>query len=575
MTPGGARDHMLLNQTQVRFSSGALDMVSYSNIVQTPLVGPILTAVKRGTPEQLVLGQSITYTLTIVNTGNRDAQVTVFDTLPEGLAFIPNSVLLDGAPMPGASPASGITIGTVAVEGSTEIIFQAIVIAIPHSFTFVNQALLSYNFTTQDGRLVADTVMSNLVSTPVIAFQLNAFAQISSHVTFLGDVLYYEVIIMNDGLILLEQVKLFTPLPDGFSFVLGSVVTNGVLVPWVDPYNGVPVGLLEPGASSSVKVGVRLDRKRASPIAIFQSDVAYMANDNSYATKTNPVEVLIITPSLSIHLSENRDQATYGSRIAYQLTISNTNSFAVDANVYDLIPPGTTYVPNSLLIDGVPRLGVSPVSGLSLGTLRAGSQTTITYQAVVNQPTTIIKEITAQTRVIYTYRLKDTRLVADNVQSNIVIASIFAPIITIHASVHPFEYERNESVFFDVLITNTGNWTALVTLFRTPYPPGFQVRNVRINDVHAGAFTIENGLELGNLPPNGTVRVSYSVYVPARLHGADDVDDWEEQDPDDPTTITYVPTSYIARYRYQFQEEWYTGGVQSNVLLVHIDHLYE
>ncbi|PWW04830.1 putative repeat protein (TIGR01451 family) [Paenibacillus cellulosilyticus] len=575
MTPGGARDNMLLNQTHVRFSSGALEMVSYSNIVRTPLVGPVLSAVKRAAPDQLVLGQSVTYMLTITNTGNLDAQVVVFDTLPEGLAFIPNSVLMNGAPLPGASPAAGITIGTAAVGSAKEIVFQAIVIALPQSFTFVNQAIIAYSFTTQDGRTVSDTIMSNLVSTPVTAFQLNAHGQMSSNVTFVGDILYYEIIITNAGLMLLEQLAVVIPLPEGFSFMQGSVVTNGILVPWVDPYQGIPVGMLEPGASSSVKVGVRLDHRRASPLDVFQAVVEYVVNGKLYRTPTNPIDVLIITPTLDIQLSEDRNQVTLGSPITYRLTVSNENSFAVDATVYDLIPPGTTYVPNSLLVDGIPRIGVSPTSGLSIGTIRAGTQSTITYQAVVNQSTTQAKEITAQARVIYTYRLKDTRVVADNIQSNAVVAYIYAPTIAIQASVHPLEYERNESVFFNVLITNTGNWAASVTLFRTPYPPGFQVRDVRINDVPAGAFTVENGLELGSLPPGSSVRVSYSVYVPAHLHDADDVDDWEVQDPEAPASITYVPTSYIARYRSQFQDEWYTGGVQSNVLIVHIDHLYE
>lgn len=575
MTPGGAREIMLLNQTHVRFSSGALEMVSYSNIVQTPLVGPVLAAVKRAVPDQLVLGQSITYSLQITNTGNRDAQAVVYDTLPEGLSFIPNSVLKDGAPMPGASPASGIAIGTVAIGSTVVVFFQAIVISLPHSFTFVNQALIAYNFTTPEGRQVSDTIMSNLVATPVIAFQLTAHGQMSSNVTFVGDILYYDNLITNTGLILLEQVTVIIPLSDGFSFVLGSVVVNDVLLPWVDPNSGIPVGLLEPGASSIVRVAVRLDRRRASPLAVFQAIVNYVANGKALSTPTNPIDVLIITPTLNLQLSEDRNQATYGSHVNYHLIVLNNNAFAVDATVYDLIPSGTTFVPNSLLIDGVPRLGTSPISGLSLGTLRAGSQSTITYQVVVNQLPAGVKTVTAQARVIYTYRLKDSRVVADNIQSNEVITDILAPIIGIHATCHPLEYEHNESVYFDVLLTNLGNWAAFITLFRTPYPPGFQLQNIRINDEPAGLFTIENGLELGALSPGASVRVSYTVFVPARLNGADDEDDWEELDNDDPSMITYVPTRYIARYRYLFQEEWYTGGVQSNELLVQIDHLYE
>ncbi|WP_281888759.1 DUF11 domain-containing protein [Paenibacillus sp. YYML68] len=72
-----------------------------------------------------------------------------------------------------------------------------------------------------------------------------------------------------------------------------------------------------------------------------------------------------------------------GDVITYQIEITNTGS--TEANVvfmFDAAPVGTTLVPNSVTIDGVPQPGADP-SNLSLGTIEPEQTVVVEYQLLV------------------------------------------------------------------------------------------------------------------------------------------------------------------------------------------------
>ncbi|MWC28233.1 DUF11 domain-containing protein [Paenibacillus sp. MMS18-CY102] len=557
MTQGSAHDMMLLNQTLVRFSSGSLEKVSYSNTVQTPLVGPLITAIKKAAPSQLALEQTVTYTLTIGNAGNCDAEVIVYDTLPAGLSFIPNSVLRDGSPIPGSKPATGIALGTIAVGTAVQLVFQAIMIAIPESLSFANQAHIAYRFTTQEGRAVAEAVQSNQVTTAIVPFQLHAYGQLSSPVTYAGDVLNYDIVLKNEGVEPIGQVTVHIPLPPGFTFVPGSVIINDVHTAWIDPDAGIPIGTIASGSTVTIRVSLRLNGTAAASKVTIQSVVDYTVNGQEQRMRTNTSEVAVIAPVVSVTLSANRAIAPVGSIIAYDAVVVNGSSFAVDAVLTDLLPPGTVLVPDSVIIDGVPRKGASLTNGISLGTLRAGAHTTIAYQVLIQQSAARVglPPLANHARITYTFRLPDGRIVEQYTLSNAVVTQLASPILSVVAAAHPAEFVMGESVSFTFTITNEGNWDADTALFRSPYPPGFQLQDTRVNGKTRSGFPVNQGLPLGVISPGSSVRARYFVFVA-------ELEDGEQNE---------VATRCIARYSFTYEGDSYTGECASNELLLSVD----
>ncbi|MFD1908439.1 DUF11 domain-containing protein [Paenibacillus rhizoplanae] len=70
----------------------------------TPVFQPIIAAAKSSSSVNATVGDTITYTVNVTNSGNYAATATLTDTIPAGTTLVPNSVLIGGFPAPGADP---------------------------------------------------------------------------------------------------------------------------------------------------------------------------------------------------------------------------------------------------------------------------------------------------------------------------------------------------------------------------------------------------------------------------------------------------------------------------------------
>ncbi|MGO4376370.1 hypothetical protein AB4Z21_37585, partial [Paenibacillus sp. MCAF20] len=90
MTPDMAKEEILLNQSRILYNAGGTAFVTYSNTVSTPIVGPVITLVKSSESTQVFPGLPVIFAVNITNTGNREADITLYDLLQEGTDFVPN-----------------------------------------------------------------------------------------------------------------------------------------------------------------------------------------------------------------------------------------------------------------------------------------------------------------------------------------------------------------------------------------------------------------------------------------------------------------------------------------------------
>ena len=90
--------------TQVRLSTSGDAYQPGVVTIATDLYAPRITATKTVAPTTASLGDTLTYTIDVENTGLDAANGTTFrDAIPQGAVFVPGSIELDGAPVSDAA----------------------------------------------------------------------------------------------------------------------------------------------------------------------------------------------------------------------------------------------------------------------------------------------------------------------------------------------------------------------------------------------------------------------------------------------------------------------------------------
>lgn len=121
------------------------------------------------------------------------------DALPAGVSFIANSVIRDGVPLPGVSPEGGIPLDAVAPQSQVTVAFQVIVVSLPPSLELQNAATGQYSFLTAGGRMIQGEIRSNIVTVPLLSYQLSILLTVNTPTSFIGDVITYTLLLRNEG----------------------------------------------------------------------------------------------------------------------------------------------------------------------------------------------------------------------------------------------------------------------------------------------------------------------------------------------------------------------------------------
>ncbi|PEL22344.1 cell surface protein [Bacillus toyonensis] len=493
-----------------------------SNSASTQINNATVTTVLEANRTIVSIGDVITYTATLTNTGNFPANsVLLINGIPEGALFVPNSVTLNGISLPDASPTLGIPVGIIAPGNSATITFQFLATSIPPQGAIINQAITSYTYIVDPSQPpVTATSSSNTVTTAVVDASLSAIKNTDSLVQSTDGTITYTVVVQNNGNTTANTVTLTDLVPEGTAFIQNSVTINNISVPGADPNVGIPLNSIAPSEIVTVTFQVIVQSiPSVNPISnTARIDYTFISDPTapiiSRTITSNPAFTQISDATVLSLKAVNAQQATTGDILTYTITLENTGNIPTTNLIFsDTILQGTTFVENSFTLNGTAILGANPNVGVTLPNLAANATHLISFQILINDSFSQ-ESITNQSNTTYTIQPDPGQPpITETSTSNIVITNFVQAQLTITKTSNPTTVDIGGTILYISEVKNIGNVDAINIIFTDSIPAGttFVPDSVTINGVLQPGVNPENGIPIGTIPANSSKTILFQV----------------------------------------------------------------
>ncbi|PFL21912.1 cell surface protein [Bacillus cereus] len=514
------------NSSSVQFqhivdpSQPVITQTASSNTVTTTINSAILTTTKSADKSIVSVGDTITYTTTITNTGNTPAtNITFTSAIPASTTFIPNSVTINGVQQPGAQPALGVNIPNIAPGQTITVTFQVNVISIPPSSSIMGNDTILYSYTVDPNGAPATTSTStNIVTTPVLDAMITMIKSVDQTLVTLGDTITYTTILTNNGNTNATNITFTDLIPDGTTFVSDSVTINGITQLGLNPNTGITIGSIAPNSSIAIAFQVTATSTPAqNPIAnSATASYTFIADPNapiiSRNVTSNTVFTTINTATILSLKQVDKSFSRIGDTLTYTVTLTNNgNSSAQNVIFSDTMPSGTTFITNTFSINGIPQSGANPTNGVNIGPITAGSTVNVSFQVnVTSLPTE---------NPIINFSSTSYQLVsppdAETSISNPVSTQIREAILSMTKNESLSFADIGQTAFYTTSIANVGNTDATNIVFTDVLPSGltFIPNTLTVDGISQPNTDPNTGVLLATLPPNEIYSIVFQVTV--------------------------------------------------------------
>nr|MCX3323074.1 hypothetical protein [Bacillus paranthracis] len=230
--------------------------------------------------------------------------------------------------------------------------------------------------------------------------------------------------------------------------------------------------------------------------------------------QTHTVTTTVVDPMARIEKTADKSIVTTGETITFTLEVINHSPIpTISTSVLDIIPAGTTFIENSVTINGTPVPNVRPDTGINIGALPADGVSTITFKVLVTSipsNNTIVNSATVTAAFQLTSQDPNITFIVNSNIVRILVQFITATVVK-NASVN--SAYLNQYFDYTVRITNTSDISLSNVSLQDTIPLGLQFMNgtVFINGERSPLANPNIGfLVATNLEPNETISVLFT-----------------------------------------------------------------
>ena len=336
--------------------------VGYSNtIYSTVSAGYALSISKTASASVVAPGESLTYTITVLNSGNISPDpFTIIDTLETGLEFVSSS--------PEANISGQILTWNVPELAYGESFVINIEVLVDASLSGDEVISNTANLTVSDGYELS----SESADVTIGAFpDLVITKTVTEEVSMIGDTAHYAINVYNTGNVTSTGTRVSDELPEHVTFISASHGGSEVdgIVSW-------SLNEVAEGDSVNLSLNVLIDESMPSNTNLTNN--AMVVNDEDASDEAS-VNSLANPWIQTIEKWAADGEYGYGDTVAFVININNSSSVSVNAiAVTDTLPHPLQFV--SATHGGVHTDGII---NWDLGTLNSGNVITLDVVTVV------------------------------------------------------------------------------------------------------------------------------------------------------------------------------------------------
>lgn len=347
-----------------------------------------LSLTKVDTPDPVITGQNITYTLTATNNGPSTTTNTVItDVLPTGLTFVSANYTVNG----GASQTATNTAGTVSTAGFSLNQGQSAVLTIIATVGATFSSGTTNTGSVDSDQTDAVTSQATTTVTPNVDLELLKTIVGGATIIGVGETLTYRLSLTNDSSVAVTNVQVFDDLPTGFN---PGTLPTGVATGTAPNDLVWTVASIAAGATLTVDIPVTVST--SATVAAGQRNTATINiagltgfNDTDTSNNSSFVDVTV-QPRYNLLVTKDNaaTSVTTGQNVTYTITVNNSGpNDATNVQITDTLPSQLQFVSAT---SGGTAIGSATGQNYSatIPTLASGATTTILLVATVRASAT-------------------------------------------------------------------------------------------------------------------------------------------------------------------------------------------